>query len=372
VIHTVEVTSAREWDAAVSALPGASFMQAWEWGEFKARVGWRAMRWLWREEGHVRPLAAAQLLERSLRLGPLTLRVGYVPKGPLLQSIDASLLESALAALESHARARHAVQVKIDPDIPVASSASLGDEVTPHAFGQAVEALLHRRGWRFSPEQIQFRSTVVLDLTPPEEALLAAMKQKTRYNIRLAARKGVTVRQGTLGDLHALYHMYAATAHRDRFIIRDEEYYQAAWGAFIQADRAQAFIAEFEGQPIAAIIVFVFGGRASYVYGMSLDDHRERMPNHLLQWEAMCWARRRGCSVYDLWGAPDSPKPDDPLWGVYNFKQGFGGRHIEHVGAWDYAPNRTLYAAYTRVLPGVLSVMRVAARDRIRRTAQGE
>ncbi len=372
MIQPVPVTSARDWDVTVSALPGASFMQAWEWGEFKSRVGWRATRWLWRDESLAQPLAAAQILERSLRFGPFSVSVGYVPKGPLLQSIDERILESALAALESRARARHAVQVKIDPDIPLASSASLGEEVTRHAQGQAVEAVLARRGWQFSPEQIQFRSTVVIDLTPSEEALLAAMKQKTRYNIRLAARKDVSVRLGTLADLPVLYRMYAATAHRDRFIIRDEDYYHAAWGAFIQAGRAQAFIAEYEGHPIAAIIVFVYGSRASYVYGMSLDAHRERMPNHLLQWEAMCWARRRGCSVYDLWGAPDSLDSNDPLWGVYNFKQGFGGRHVRHVGAWDYAPNRALYAAYTRLLPGVLSLMRVVARDRIRRSAQGE
>jgi lipid II:glycine glycyltransferase (peptidoglycan interpeptide bridge formation enzyme) len=264
------------------------------------------------------------------------------------------------------------VHVKIDPDIALASSASLGDDVTRHAQGEAVERMLTRRGWRFSAEQIQFRSTVLLDLTPAEEALLAAMKQKTRYNIRLAARKGVSVRHGAMADLPVLYRMYAATAHRDGFVIRDEGYYQAAWGAFLQAGRAQAFIAEYESQPIAAIIVFVYGRRASYVYGMSLDAHRERMPNHLLQWEAMCWARRSGCTTYDLWGAPDSLDPHDPLWGVYNFKQGFGGRHVKHVGAWDYAPNGIMYAAYTRILPGVLGAMRFAARDRIRRTAQSE
>ncbi len=213
MIRPVEVATARDWDVAVSALPGASFMQAWEWGEFKAHVGWRATRWLWLDEDSAMrsPLAAAQLLERSLRIGPLSLSVGYVPRGPLLRSEEAPILESALGALEARARDRYAVQVKVDPDIPLASSASLGEEVLRHTHGERVVAMLARRGWRYSPEQIQFRSTVLLDLTPSEDALLAAMKQKTRYNIRLAARKGVTVRHATQADLPVLYRMYAAT-----------------------------------------------------------------------------------------------------------------------------------------------------------------
>ena len=109
-------------------------------------------------------------------------------------------------------------------------------------------------------------------------------------------------------------------------------------GVRLRAGLAQAFIAESETQPIAAIIVFTCARRASYVYGMSLDAHREKMPNHLLQWEAIRWARAQGCAEYDLWGAPDAPDPRYPLWGVYNFKQGFGGRFVRHLGVWATHP----------------------------------
>lgn len=374
MIRAVEVHSTHEWHAAVNALPGASFMQAWDWGEFKARTGWRASRWLWRDEDQPSraPAAAAQVLERALHMGPLTFSVSYVPKGPLWRSLEPPILEPVLAMLEDRARDRRAIQVKIDPDIPVVSRQSHEDGETRHAEGDRLSQILKGRGWRFSPEQIQFRSTVVLDLAASEDELLGAMKQKARYNVRLAARKGVSVRHGTSADLPGLYRMYAATAHRDGFVIRNEAYYDAAWGSFMRAGLAQAFIAEYESEPIAAIIVFAYARRASYVYGMSLEAHRERMPNHLLQWEAIRWARNQGCTVYDLWGAPDSPDPGDPLWGVYNFKQGFGGRFVCHVGAWDYAPRRAPYAIYTRVLPRVLALMRLAARNRIRRAVQSE
>ena len=374
MIRATPVTSAQAWHTAVSSLPAANFMQAWEWGEFKARYGWQPTRWVWVDEADpaMIALAAAQVLERSLSLGPLTFSVAYVPKGPLLSTHDEPSLERVLADLEAQARIRRAIQIKIDPDVPQASRGAEDALEQTHAEGERFAALLARRGWRPSPEQVQFRSTVVLDLAPTEDALLAAMKQKTRYNIRLAARKGVVVRHGALADLPMLYRMYAATAHRDGFIIRDEAYYDAAWGAFIRAGLAHAFIAESEGTPIAAVIVFSYAGRAWYVYGMSIEIDREKMPNHLLQWEAMRWARAQGCTTYDLWGAPDTPNPQDPLWGVFNFKQGFGGRFVRHLGAWDFAPNRALYTAYALILPRVLGLMRLAARGRIRRSALSE
>ncbi len=374
MIHATAVTSQDAWEAALRSLPASSFMQAWAWGEFKAGYGWRALRWMWADEADplASPLAAAQVLERSLRFGPLTFTVSYVPKGPLLRSADAANLDRVLSDLEDHARIRRAIQIKIDPDIVQASRNSEETLEQPHAEGEQWAARLAKRGWRASAEQVQFRSTIVLELAPTDDALLAAMKQKTRYNIRLAARKGVGVRLGTPADLPLLYRMYAATAQRNSFVIRDKAYYDAAWGSFMLAGLAQAFIAVSDGRPVAAIIVFAYGRRACYVYGMSQDYDREKMPNHLLQWEAIRWARSRGCTIYDFWGAPDQPNPKDPLWGVYNFKQGFGGRFVRHLGAWDFAPNPALYAGYSLILPRVLGLMRLVARRRIRREAMSE
>jgi lipid II:glycine glycyltransferase (peptidoglycan interpeptide bridge formation enzyme) len=184
------------------------------------------------------------------------------------------------------------------------------------------------------------------------------MKQKTRYNIRLAARKGVAVRVGTVADLDLLYRMYAETSVRDGFVIRLPRYYSDAWGAFIAAGLAQPFIASVGAEPVAALIVFRYGGTATYMYGMSTEAHREKMPNHLLQWEAITWARRQGCAVYDFWGAPDEFDPADPLWGVWKFKEGFGGSLVRTLGAWDYVASPFGYRLYTGLLPRLLGLMR--------------
>ncbi len=356
------VGSPTEWNALTAALPGqpGHLLQAWEWGEFKSRYGWRAQRWAWRDSEN-RPRAAAQILRRSLFPAfPFvpSFPVLYIPKGPLLDWGDSALRERVLDDLQTLARRERAILIKIDPDIPVAPLPLR--PLSPEERGSEgqLEALLQQRGWRFSPDQIQFRNTVTLDLSRSEDDLLAAMKPKTRYNIRLAARKGVRVRLGTPNDIDLLYRLYAETSVRDGFVIRHADYYREAWGSFMQAGLAQPFIAEVEGEPVGGLIAFTFGRTAWYLYGMSREAHREKMPNHLLQWEAMRWAKSRGCTLYDFWGAPDVFVESDPMWGVWKFKEGFGGQVARHIGAWDYAPSPWRYRLYTAVLPKVLDVMR--------------
>ncbi|NIO67757.1 MAG: peptidoglycan bridge formation glycyltransferase FemA/FemB family protein [Anaerolineae bacterium] len=190
------------------------------------------------------------------------------------------------------------------------------------------------------------------------------MKAKTRYNIRLAARRGVRVRVGGPDDLALFYEMYAETGRRDDFIIRPFAYYQDAWGAFVEAGLACLFLAEYEGEPLAGLIAFRFGQRAWYMYGASTEKHRNLMPNHLLQWEAIRWAKGEGCTVYDMWGAPDVLSEDDPLWGVYRFKEGFGGQFVRHIGAYDYPVSRPLYWFYTVLMPRYLDLLRARHRRR--------
>lgn len=337
------VDDPRRWNDALLHLPAPHVLQTWEWGAFKERQGWHAAHWLWEMDGV--PVAAALLLTR--RPGHFPVRVAYVPKGPLLARQDPDLLCRVLADLEAIARDEGALFLKIDPDIAAD---------TP--WGAQATALLQRRGWRFSSEQVQFRSTLLLDLTPSPEEILARMKPKTRYNIRLAQRKGVTVREGTLDDLPLLYRMYQETSVRDRFVIRPEAYYRDAWGSFIEAGLARPLVAEVAGEPVAMVILFRFGERAWYMYGASRSLYRDHMPNHLLQWEAIRWAQGQGCTVYDLWGAPDTLDESDPMWGVYRFKAGFGARPVRWIGAYDFPIRRALYRLYMSLTPRILTLMR--------------
>lgn len=340
-MEPVAVPDRATWTRALLNLPHPHVLQSWEWGAFKARYGWSPVRWLLRDATGA-PRAAALVLHR--RLSPLPIGLLYVPKGPLLAHNEEGAWVEMLAHLERLADSQRAVFVKIDPDV--------------NADEAQVTDCLRQRNWRPSAEQIQFRSTMVLDLTEDKEALMAAMKSKWRYNIRLAGRKGVTVRSGGAEDLPLLYDMYRETALRDGFVIRPFEYYQDAWGSFIENGLAQPFIAEVDRDAVAMALPFRFGNRAWYMYGASRDRHREKMPNHLLQWRAMCWAKSVGCSVYDMWGAPDELDESDPLWGVYRFKRGFGANLVRHIGAYDYVNSPLLYWVYTMVMPRLLAVMR--------------
>lgn len=211
---------------------------------------------------------------------------------------------------------------------------------------------------------------MLIDLRPDDEQLLANMKQKTRYNIRLAARRGVTVRPGSLSDLDLLFKMYAETSVRDGFTIRNAEYYLSLWRDFVAAGMAESLLAEVDGEPVAGVIIFRFGGRAWYMYGMSRATHREKMPNYLLQWEAMVRAKQAGCVEYDLWGAPDEFEESDDLWGVYRFKAGLGAEVVRFIGAWDLPLNTLLYRTYTQLIPRVLDLMRRRGEEQTRGVIQ--
>ena len=366
------------WNDQITSLPEPHLLQTAEWGRFKALYGWETIPLAWPASGEM-PVGAAELpqelraaaliLQRTAapRWLPYRLRLLYIPKGPLLDWTDAALRRKVLADLGELARQQGAIFIKIDPDIPLGSGVPGQPDERPHPIGKAVEQDLLAAGWRYSAEQVQFRNTVLMDLNRTEEELLAAMKQKTRYNLRLAGRKGVTVRTGGMPDLEALYQMYAETCVRDGFVIRDREYYMKLWSSFIAAGMAEPLVAEFDGEPVAGLMLFHFAGRAYFLHGMSSDEQRDKMPGYLLQWEAMRRAKALGCCTYDLWGAPEVFAEGDPLWGVYRFKEGFNGQVVRTLGAYDYPVNPVAYRLYTQTLPRLLDIMRRLGR---RRTAQ--
>lgn len=347
------------WNAEIASLPGAHILQTWEWSQFKAIYGWRPIPKIWRGQDN-QVIAAAMVLERSVRLGGIgpQLKVLYVPRGPMLLWDDPALRSLVLDDLQDLAKKENAIFIKIDPEVVVGlgTMETLDDRSAP--AGNSISTELAEHGWQFSQDQIQYRNTVVLDLSGSEEDWLARMKQKTRYNLRLSEKKGVAIRRGSLEDLPEVYKMYAETSVRDGFVIRSEGYYRHVWESFIKGGMAEILIAEVEDKPVAGLILFFFAGRAWYLYGMSRDAHREKMPNYLLQWEAMRVAKSHGCLEYDLWGAPDTFEDSDPMWGVFRFKEGLGGKVVRFIGAWDYPARPLYYQMYTNILPKILSVMR--------------
>jgi peptidoglycan pentaglycine glycine transferase (the first glycine) len=356
----------------------------------KAKYGWVPYYAVWGGGGEFRvtqddtllssflfPITAATLiLKRTVSFrGLVKASILYAPKGPLMDWTNEPLRMRVLNDLQSIAKQQKAIFIKMDPDVELGRGIPGGEGDVSDQNGQAVMAELKRRGWGYASDQIQFQNTVLIDLGPTEEEMLARMKPKTRYNVRLAEKKGVTLRVGTLEDLPMLCKMYAETSVRDGFVIRNEEYYLAVWTTFMSKVEGQMsqphaipLIAEVDGEAVAAIFLFMFGERAYYVYGMSRNVHREKMPTYLLQWEAMKIAKSHGCEIYDLWGAPEVFDESDSMWGVYRFKEGLGGEVVRTLGAYDFAPNKFLYKLYAEVMPRVLDFMRFRGKEKTKQS----
>lgn len=357
-----------QWNNLIAGLPYVHVMQTAEWGQIKSQFGWQCLPVVWKDSnGNIR--AAAMLLSRSITVPILSriLSFLYVPKGPLLDWSDSALRLQVLRDLEMIARNRRAIFIKIDPDVQSGTGqpmllGSLGDKT-----GYEVVSDLEALGWRYSHEQVQFKNTVQIDLSLDQDQLLARMKPKTRYNLRLAGRKGVKIRKGDVHDIPILYRLFLETSVRDNFVIREQAYYQELWLKFLGSDLADVFIAEVNGKAIAGVILFRFAGKAWFFFGMSGSEDREKMPNYLLQWELILSLKDKGCRIYDLWGAPDEFNETDPLWGVYRFKEGLGGVTVRHIGAWDLPLSNSKFYLYSKILPALVDWMRWRGKSRARR-----
>ena len=345
-------------DEALYITPGSHIFQTEAWAEIKINYGWHPTRFVipFGKNGH----ANAMILERSQQLLPLLspARVLYIPRGPIVDWEQLDELPGLLETLERLALDRKAIFIKIDPEIVLGYGIPGEPGESNSSTAAKITELLKSRGWRFSKDQIQFQNTVWIDLVDDENFILAKMKQKTRYNIKLCQKKGVVIRRGGTRDLDRLFQLYAHTSLRDGFAIRERKYYLDVWMKFMNADMAIPLVAEYEGEILAGLFLFHLGKRSWYLYGMSSDEHRELMPNYGLQWEAIRLSKELGCEKYDLWGAPDIFDGNDRMAGVFRFKMGLGGEVVRLIGAWDYPARKLEYSLYSRVLPKVLEIMR--------------
>lgn len=305
--------------------PNAHLLQMGEWGELKKDFGWKPVRIILDGETGV------QILFRRL---PLGLTLGYMPK-PVFSNQLSVVGDRFWKEVDAICKKNRAVFLKIEPD------------------SWSEESNLQSSTFRPSNHNIQPPRTIVIDIKDSEETILARMKPKCRYNIRLAGKKGVIV--FAWDDISAFHEMMTVTGGRDNFGVHSLEYYQRAYELFHPKGTCELLMAEYEGKPLASLMVFANGKRAWYVYGASNDQERNRMPTYLLQWEAIRWAKARGCEEYDLWGVPDENEDileanfetrHDGLWGVYRFKRGFGGEVKRAAQALDKIYMPLLYKLY--------------------------
>jgi len=313
--------------------PKGHAMQLWEWGDIKSRTGWKPWRLILSQAGET--VAAATILSRKLPL--LNIPIFYCPRGPVVEMEDQEKLTAILEAIKDLASQEKAVLLKIDPDIPKENTKLL-NYLSKAGFKQV------DKGKNF--ESVQPKFVFRLNISPDEETLLANMHQKTRYNIRLAARKGVLVRDGSRADLPEFYRVLKETTERDNFLVRSYSYFEDLYDTLVSAGFGQLFIAEYQGQIVAATLAFITGDKAWYMYGASSNSYRNVMPNYLLQWEMIRWAKSRGCTLYDFRGVSGDLSEDNPLYGLYKFKKGFNGQFTEFIGEWDLVYRPFLYRVW--------------------------
>ena len=317
MIEYLTLDNAGALDEFVTNHPRGHYMQTSAYGKSRPDYDWNAIV-LRDDSGRI--TASMALHSRVGRLGGS--RLFYAPRGPVFTTREQ--FRAIIDAARDYCKEHNGYLLRIDP--PVSAEDGL--------FRQEAEAL----GFRFDPRNDYSTyqpkcvyQTKLSGLTEGE--LLSRFHPKTRYNIRLARRRGVTVRTGSRSDLPVFCAMMAQTGERDGFTAREEGFYAAFLDAF--GEKARLLLAEKEGRVLAGAIEVIQGRRAWYVYGCSFSQGREDMPNYLLQWEMMRHALARGCAVYDFRGVEGEPTLENPNYGLHRFKQGFDARFVEYAGQMD-------------------------------------
>lgn len=371
-----------------------TFLQSGFWASFKSAFGWKALPFIFSRQGH--PDETLLVMERTLRAG---LKFAYVPHGPALDSASSpeerTELLSALSLALKPLLPAGTVFLRFDPPWYAAESAkseeaeraaiaagsapkgALKPEVKAEidaALEPVFNADLDRPGYgsplRRAAADVQPPDTVLLDIGRSEADILAGMKPKWRYNIRLAEKKGVIVSEArALGGaetaspegtadwrpaLHEFYRLYRETSARDHIALHPESYYEKLFetAAAYKAGGGPArpdmriWTASNEGDILASIITIFWGKQAVYLYGASCNLKRNLMPAYALQWAAIRAAKAAGCVIYDFYGIPPTSDPKHPMAGLYLFKTGFGGQNIHRGGSWDYPLNSMMYGAF--------------------------
>jgi len=342
-VNVVNVVNAPAgWDEAAVFSPGGHTLQSSAWAAVRASQGWRPE---FLRVGD--PLPVALVLWRQAFGGRV---IGYVPRGPIIPPGDLTALTAALERLATLARERNAIFLKIDP------------ELAPEAASDA----LRRAGFRRASDIQPVLATLELDLAPDEDAIMAGLEKDTRWSVRQAPKKGVSMRiAGDEAGLRSFYELYATTGGRAGFITRTWDYYRDTWGALIGAGLATLRLADVDGRPVAGAMVWRCGDRALYQTGGTNDAGRRSYAAYALLWESIIEAKRAGRRAFDMGGIPaDLERKDDPMYGPYVFKRGFGGVVRRWVGAHDTVPSPLLYRAYGVAEPLYTNALRLVGRAR--------
>lgn len=299
-------------------------LQSWAWGEFREQLGQQVVRL-----GEFRRNILMHPVQCSFHQIPKTpWTIGYCPRG---------LLPTAqiLAAIKQEAEKHRCIFVKFEPNVQVTS--------------KKLQVTSYLRELGFSPGKPLFTPySFQIDLTQSEEELLSKMKPKTRYNVRLAQKKGVIVEENNSKEaLEVFQQLTEETTRRQHFFAHDRRYRELLWEVMRKANIAHLIIARYKQEILTAWVLFFYNGVGYYPYGASSNQQRELMTSSLVAWRSLLLAKQRGCHTFDYWGSL-GPHPDrtDPWYGFHRFKEGYGGKLVEFVGSWDLVIRPLLYHSF--------------------------
>ena len=334
----IDISEKERFNDFMKHHPKGHILQTWEWGEVK-KGAWKPIRLIVEDEGVI--VAAALLLCRQLpaHLGSFF----YCSRGPVLDMENESAWQELLRGIKETGKKENALFCKFDPDIPDEN------ELWHRRFREAgFENAARGEGF----EGVQPRYVFRLNIAPSEEELLKNFHQKTRYNVRLAEKKGVVVDTDAPREkLPEFYNLLQTTAERDHFLIRSYSYFEGFYDILKASGMARMFMVYYEDKPISGALAFLLGDKAWYIYGASANEYRQLMPNYLMQWRMIQWAKSEGCTLYDFRGVPGLVPEDHPLYGLVKFKRGFGGDYVCFMGEYDMVFKPFMYRLYNFAEP---------------------
>ena len=320
-----------EYEAFVQSHPKGNFAQSYLWGKQKPMWQWDAIA-IRGEDGAIR----GSLAVMTRKVPGIGRTLMYGCRGPVCDLDDRETFSQLLDGAKALAKKYKSYVIKIDPDVP-SSNTAFSSMLQSFGFrakegGKNFEAIQPRYVFRLNVEG------------KTEEELLANFHQKWRYNIRLAERKGVTVRICGKEMVPAFSDLMLTTGVRDGFVTRKPEYFAAMLDNL--GEHARLYMAfDPNDTPIAGTLAIHYGDKVWYLYGASSNEHRNLMPNYLLQWCMIQWAVETNCRIYDFRGVSGDVSEDNPLYGLFRFKQGFGGDFTEFVGEMDLVLSPVIYWA---------------------------
>ena len=326
------------WNSFVGGHKFGHFLQCFEWGDVLLADGQTIKRLAVFDKRQI--IATSLVMKFPL---PLNKSYAYMPRGPIMNwqhihkqgkiNKDQEALIMLLDEAKKFGQKENALFLRIDPEIE-------HEDIHPEFW--------HQIGFIKAPKENQPKRTTVVDLELPEDLLLKAMKSKTRYNIRLASRKGVKIKKSTnRSDIKYFYDLMLITSKRDKFYAHSKKHYEDIIKILGPENLTKIFLAEHKGKIISANIISLFGQKAIYLHGASADEYRNLMPTYLLQWEAILEAKKSGCKFYDFGGVVSEEETKHSWAGISRFKRGFGGKEKEFIGAWDLPYSGSQYRLFS-------------------------